>query len=52
MMGRNDGTEARLYDLKRDPGMRNDIAGDEPEIVRRMFTDYVVGDAGGSLPTY
>ena len=30
MMGRNDGTEARLYDLKRDPGMHDDIAGDEP----------------------
>ena len=52
MMCRNDGTEARLYDLKRDPGMHDDIAGKEPGIVRRMFRDYVLEDAGGSLPTY
>jgi hypothetical protein len=50
MMCRNDGTEARLYDLREDPGMHEDIAGDEPKVVKRMFDDYVLGDAGGPLP--
>ena len=52
MMGRNDGTEARLYDLKVDPGMYRDVAAEEPHIVKRMFDDHVLGDAGGPLPTY
>ena len=32
MMSRNDGTEARLYDLREDPGMYEDVAGDLPDI--------------------
>jgi arylsulfatase A-like enzyme len=52
MMGRNDGTEARLYDLREDPGMHRDIAADKPHIVKGMFDDYILGDAGGPLPTY
>ena len=52
MMGRNDGTEARLYDLRADPGMHKDIAGGNKDVVKRMFDDYVLGDAGGPLPTY
>jgi hypothetical protein len=32
--------------------MNEDIAGDHPDIVRRMFDDYVLADAGGSLPRY
>ena len=52
MMGRNDGTEARLYDLREDPGIHEDIAADESDIVKRMFDDYVIMDAGGPLPSY
>jgi arylsulfatase A-like enzyme len=52
MISRNDGTEARLYDLREDPGMHKDIAGDLPGVARRMFDDYVLEDAGGSLPRY
>jgi hypothetical protein len=52
MISRNDGTEARLYDLRTDPGMHEDVAGDLPDIARRMFDDYVLEDAGGPLPRY
>jgi arylsulfatase A-like enzyme len=52
MMSRNDGTEARLYDLREDPGMYKDVAGKLPGVVRRMFDDYVIEDAGGPLPRY
>jgi arylsulfatase A-like enzyme len=52
MMSRNDGTEARLYDLREDPGMYKDIAEELPDIARSMFDDYVLEDAGGALPKY
>src|ERR671916_2257452 len=52
MVSRNDRREARLYDLTTDPGMDRDIAGEHPDVVRRMFEEYVLGDAGGPLPRY
>jgi arylsulfatase A-like enzyme len=52
MFSRNDRTEERLFDLEADPDMKNNIAAGNPEIVRRMFEDYVLADAGGSLPKY
>jgi len=52
MFGRNNGTRARLYDLSADPKMDEDVAAEHPGVVRRMFDEYVLGDAGGSLPTY
>jgi hypothetical protein len=53
MFGRNDGTEAKLFDLREDPEMRNDIAKQQPDVVQRMFQDYVLEDAGGGpLPNY
>jgi arylsulfatase A-like enzyme len=52
MFGRNDGTEARLYDLIADPRMDSDVAGANHAVVKRMFDEYVLGDAGGPLPTY
>jgi arylsulfatase A-like enzyme len=52
MFARNDGAEAKLYDLRTDPSMNRDIAGEHPDIVRRMFDDYVLKDAGGPLPKY
>ena len=50
MFGRNDRSDLKLYDLGSDPGMNEDIAGDNPDIVKHMFDDYILKDAGGSLP--
>ncbi|HEV2744872.1 MAG TPA: sulfatase [Rubrobacter sp.] len=47
---RNDGSEPRLYDAQSDPRQERDLAGEEPDTVGRMFEDYVLKDAGGSLP--
>jgi arylsulfatase A-like enzyme len=52
MFGRNNGRRARLYDLANDPKMDEDVAAEHPEVVRRMFDEYVLVDAGGPLPTY
>jgi arylsulfatase A-like enzyme len=50
MFGRNDRSDLKLYDLRSDPGMDEDIAGDNPDVVKHMFDDYILKDAGGSLP--
>ncbi len=47
---RNDGANSRLYDLEADPEMDRDIAGERPDIVKRMWNDYVLKDAGGESP--
>jgi arylsulfatase A-like enzyme len=47
MFARTDGSEAKLFDLREDPNMDKDIAGSHPDIVKRMWTDYVLRDAGG-----
>jgi arylsulfatase A-like enzyme len=52
MVSRNDGAEARLYDLREDPNMDRDMAGERPDLVRQMFEGYVLEDAGGPLPRY
>jgi hypothetical protein len=52
MFCRYDGTEAELCDLRTDPKMDMDIAGQHQEIVKRMFQEYVIKDAGGPLPSY
>jgi arylsulfatase A-like enzyme len=52
MFSRYDGSAAKLYDLQEDPEMRKDIAGERPAVVRSMFDDYVLKDAGGPLPHY
>jgi arylsulfatase A-like enzyme len=52
MFGRNDGADARLYDLRSDPAMNQDIAGERPDLVRQMFEGYILKDAGGPLPRY
>lgn len=52
MISRHDRESTRLYDVRADPEMRQDIAVGHPEVVRRMFDDYVLGDAGGTLPDY
>jgi arylsulfatase A-like enzyme len=52
MFSTNTGEEARLYDVRQDPGMHEDLAGKRPETVKCMFSEYVLKDAGGPLPTY
>jgi arylsulfatase A-like enzyme len=50
MFARNNGSEAKLFDLSEDPNMDNDIAASKPDVVKRMWNDYVLRDAGGPLP--
>ncbi len=52
MFARNDGAEAKLYDLRTDPNMNTDIARSNQEVINRMWSDYVLADAGGPLPKY
>ena len=52
MISRNDGAEAKLFDLEEDPGMEKNIAAGNQDVARRMFDDYVIGDAGGPPPRY
>ena len=50
-MARNDGAEARLYDMEADPQQLRDIAAAKPEVCKEMF-QRVLADAGGPLPSY
>ena len=52
MFARHDGAEAKLFDLEQDPEMNRDIASKNPDVAKKMYTDYVVEDAGGPLPSY
>jgi hypothetical protein len=52
MFSRHYGTRARLYDLGEVPEMKNDVAGERPYVVQRMFDDYILKDAGGPLPNF
>jgi arylsulfatase A-like enzyme len=52
MVSRNDGSEAKLFDLTTDPEMNRDIAASNGDLVDRMWNDYVLADAGGPLPGY
>ena len=46
----NDGSAAKLYDLREDPRMDEDISEGNADIVRRMYEDYIIADAGGQPP--
>ena len=52
MFAKNDGSNVLLYDLSADPGMASNEAEANHDVVKRMFDAYVIGDAGGPLPTY
>jgi arylsulfatase A-like enzyme len=52
MFSTNTRAEAKLYDVSQDPGMHKDLAAKRPDMVKRMFDDYVLKDAGGPLPNY
>lgn len=50
---RSDGESPRLYDIREDPNMDKNIASENPDIVKRMFDEYILNDAGGEpLPIY
>jgi arylsulfatase A-like enzyme len=51
MFSRNDGSEPRLYDAQSDPWQERDLADDDPDTAQRMFEEYVLEDARGSLPS-
>jgi arylsulfatase A-like enzyme len=52
MFCRNDGSEAKLYDVRTDPHQTRDLAEEEPETVETMFEEYVLRDADDSLVTH
>jgi arylsulfatase A-like enzyme len=51
MFAKNDGSAAHLFDLEDDPKMHNNVADANPDVVKRMWNDYVMKDAGGPLPS-
>ena len=44
--------KVKLFDLRDDPGRKNNIAWRNSGIVDRMFRGYIRKDAGGPLPNY
>src|SRR3712207_1803809 len=44
MFARSDGSEAKLFDLREDPEMRDDMAGSNQDVVRRMYQGYILKD--------
>ena len=52
MFSADDGSGAKLFDVQQDPGMNDDIAAGNPDVVKRMYDGYVLRDAGGPLPDY
>jgi hypothetical protein len=47
----NQGKERRLFDTQEDPDEEKDVAGDNPEIVNRLWQN-VLADAGGTMPVF
>ncbi|CAN5603177.1 sulfatase [soil metagenome] len=52
LISRRNGERTKLYDLKAGPDQTEDISSRKPAIVRKMFDEYILEDAGGSLPDY
>jgi len=47
----NQGKERRLFDTDEDPDEENDVAGDNPDVVARLWQN-VLDDAGGTMPVF
>jgi arylsulfatase A-like enzyme len=47
----NQGKERRLFDTEADPDEENDVAGDNPDVVDRLWRN-IVNDAGGTMPVF
>ena len=43
-------TSARLYDIRTDPLQTRNLIEDDLETAEKMFEEYALKDAGGSLP--
>jgi arylsulfatase A-like enzyme len=52
MFARNDGSEALLFDIKEYPEMTKNVANAHQEVLKTMWKEYVLEDAGGPLPRY
>ncbi|MBB4665165.1 sulfatase family protein [Conexibacter arvalis] len=52
LLGRNDGSRRRLFDLRADPGETRDVAAAHPEVVTRMHRRVVQATGGRPLPFY
>jgi len=52
MFCHNDGTQEHLFDAINDVGQTRDLAGAEPETVKRMYKEYAQKDAAGELPDF
>jgi arylsulfatase A-like enzyme len=47
----NQGEEKRLFDTEDDPDEETDVAGDNPDVVDRLWGN-IVADAGGTMPVF
>ncbi len=47
----NQGEERRLFDTEEDPDEEEDVAGDNPDVVARLWQN-VLDDAGGTMPVF
>ena len=47
-----DGSNPYLFDLDKDPKMDKNIAPSNAAVVKKMFNEYIIKDAGGPLPHY
>jgi len=47
----NQGEERRLFDTEEDPDEEDDVAGENPEIVARLWQN-ILDDAGGTMPVF
>jgi arylsulfatase A-like enzyme len=47
----NQGKKRRLFDTDEDPEEDKDVAGDNPEVVNRLWQN-IVDDAGGTMPVF
>ena len=47
----NQGEEKRLFDTEEDPDEEDDVAGDNPDVVARLWQN-VLDDAGGTMPVF
>jgi len=50
-IARGDGEEAELFDLRKDPEQRVNIAGERPDVAEGMF-ERMLRDAGGEFPDH
>jgi arylsulfatase A-like enzyme len=47
----NQGKERRLFDTEADPDEEEDVAGDNPDVVDRLW-QRILNDAGGTMPVF